>query len=391
MGQADDPSNELKLLAACAAATYGGASNARVHDLAESITDWPRFVLLADRHQIPAHAHVSLRAAGVSLPLAMAEALARRTARLRRRALKVIAEAAQVIATLRRADIPAMVLKGPALAKMAFDDPTIRRATDLDVIVDPAAMPAARAALIARGYVQTNPAAPDLADPALLARYLVYRKDITLERSGGIGVELHCRLTNNPHLLDPAGLWQGRCEVEAAPGVSLPAASGDALIRYLCVHGAINLWDSVKWLADVAALLHGRSAAELADFVAAARECGLDRPVGQALLLLDWLEMATLAPELRRALLRDRATAMLFRLAQTALAGPRATEANALRYALPLATTLLWRTGWRSRGAGVWLLLVDADRVIARGGTRFASLLTLADRPILALRRLLRR
>lgn len=298
--------------------------------------------------------------AGVALPVAMAEALARRTARLRRRALKVIAEAAQVIATLRRADIPAMVLKGPALAKLAFDDPTIRRATDLDVIVDCAAMPAARAALIARGYVQTNPASPNLDDPALLCRYLVDRKDITLERPGGIGV-------------------------------SLPTASGDALIRYLCVHGAIDLWDSVKLLARVAALLHGRSAAEMTAFVAAARECGLDRPVAQALLLLDWLETAALAPELRRALLRDRATAMLFRLARTALTRPRALEANALRYALPLATTLLWRTGWRSHGAGVWLLLVDADQVMARGGTRFAGLLTLAERPIVAVRRLLRR
>ena len=66
------------------------------------------------------------------------------------------------------------------------------------------------------------------------------------------------------------------------------------LFAYLCVHGALHVWNQLKWLADINALLAAASEGSAERLHRAASERGAARPAGQAILLCQKLLQAPL-------------------------------------------------------------------------------------------------
>lgn len=98
-------------------------------------------------------------------------------------------------------------------------------------------------------------------------------------------VELHWRLSHNPHLpvpLPPPHAWES---VALAPGQTVRTLPQPLRLAYLCHHGAQHSWQRFKWVADIAALLAQGDAAHLDELLRTADRDGTWRPVGQALLL----------------------------------------------------------------------------------------------------------
>ncbi|AWK85179.1 nucleotidyltransferase domain-containing protein [Azospirillum thermophilum] len=220
----------------------------------ETAIDWPAVVRGAARHRATGLVLAGLQTAALPAPPAAEMGKLRRNASaLARVCLANAAETLRLAGMLQAAGIRVMVLKGVVLSQQLHGDPARRDAGDIDLLVDPARFWDAEAVLLQAGYEPDGPLIPGshrAAGQALL-RDLSYRN-----RARGTLVELHQRLTANPHRLDCSfeALWRAHGEVRLA-GRAVATLPDRILPLYLCVHGAHHCWERLCWLADLAALL----------------------------------------------------------------------------------------------------------------------------------------
>jgi len=385
MGQAGFRSAppELALLAACALWPRGSARNEAIGDAAPDI-DWPAFLRVVRRHRMACLAQDGLKAAGVVLPKAEGEALAALARQDCRRALLLVGEASRIVAWLAAAHIDAAIIKGPPLAVLAYGDLAMRHCGDVDILVAAVDMPAAVALLIGRDYRLEQ--ALDVSTPERLDAWLRVKKDVALRNPAtGALIELHCRLTDNRHLIGEADVASAIRPVIVG-GVSLPSLAGDALLSYLCVHGSFHAWARLKWLADIQALLSGEDCGRLDALYGQARASGLHVPIGVAFLLCAHLFGTELSPALRATLQGSRRVTLLARIALDILCDPR-DGADRWRFAQMHASRLLLRTGPRYQMQEIVRRLVDWPTADRLGGGRLSVGLSTIARPFTWARR----
>jgi hypothetical protein len=118
--------------------------------------------------------------------------------------------------------------------------------------------------------------------------------------------------------VDERALWDGAKSVRLG-GAEFSTLPDDELFLYLCVHGAVHVWFRLKWLADVAALLHHVPRDVLERTASRARALRLERPFHQALLLAHFLLNAPVPPKLLAAAKDDHAARRLAKAACQAL------------------------------------------------------------------------
>ncbi|MEO8113934.1 MAG: nucleotidyltransferase family protein [Phenylobacterium sp.] len=348
---------EFALLVACAAWPRSAARDADVRRASTAPgLDWSNFLAAVRRHRMAALALDGLRCAGVAPGAGVDPQLRDLARRDVQDALRMVAEAERIRVLFAAADLPMAVVKGPVLSMLAYGEVGLRQCRDLDVLVTPADAPRALGLLEAAGYRRLSP--PPAAAGDRMALWYRVQKDVELRHvETGAAVELHHRLTLNPHLLRPLAPIDAVRRVEVA-GVVLPTFGEADLFAYLCAHGAAHAWFRLKWLADVAALLVGRPVEDILRLYEAAEERGVARPAGQALLLCQRFWGLPLPGELAERLRVDRKVVWLERLALGALAGPPLHERRLAGTGLHLAQLAL-RDGWAFRWAQVAALLVD--------------------------------
>jgi hypothetical protein len=378
--QAPRLSPELRLLTACARWPRDEARAHALRDAARMSIDWPVFVEIVRRHRMAAMALDGLRQADIALPDATVVALRAQAGTDTRQILATVAEAAAIDSLATASGETYAVVKGPAMAKLAYGDIALRQCRDLDVLMDLDAALRFRTTLIAAGYRQLAP--QNIVHEAGLRRWLRFQKDFTLfsPRTGAL-VELHTRLMNNPHLLAPDFGSTGRQRVAIGGGITVPTLGDDDQLLYLCVHGAHHGWMRLKWLADIAALLERRGAGEIERLHAVARQRGLHIPFGQALLLCKRLLDTPLPPALTARLHRSVRVRLLERIALRLLTEPR--EVVQLRFGTTLlvVSQSLLRTGARFWGTEAAQSLVDCTLLESLGGSRNALALAILLRP----------
>lgn len=320
--------------------------------------------------------------AGIAPPPAARRALAAMATADARQMLTLVAEAGTIQRLLAGAGVTMRVLKGPPLAMAVYGDLAVRQCRDLDLLVDPEALPLAYRTLLAAGYRPDEPAASLTGDALRLWTWL--RRDIALRSPhGGALIELHDRLSNDPRT-SPRGI----AAADVAPiglgsSIVVEALTGDALVLYLCVHGAYHGWTRLKWLADVAVLLEAYAAAGLERLHARARYERVDLELGQALLLCRHLFGTTLPPALQTTLERSYRLKLLTRCALAFLADPE--ELHARRFGTTRASLYcyLLSRGVRQTAYRVLHDSCDFRVAIALGGSRGALALSIAARPFI--------
>jgi len=88
----------------------------------------------------------------------------------------------------------------------------------------------------------------------------------------GIGIDLHWRLFRNRWLPANARIEEvGEAWVDVG-SERIPGLPASRLLLYLCMHGALDGWLRLKWLADIGALLHTMTPEQLRLTAAAAAE-----------------------------------------------------------------------------------------------------------------------
>lgn len=312
---------------------------------------------VARRHQVSALVAARIADAGQVVPAA----LARQAEAARHRSLRQLGFLLDLVAMLESEGVRAVPVKGVALSQQAFGSPLLRGAVDVDVLVRPEDVGAAWQVLARAGLRQINPPTPLAA--ARLELFCWAAKDSQHQNpAGGQIVELHWRLSDE--MADPAMPPDARlAKLTLAPGRTVWALPDEALFTYLCMHGAAHGWARLKWLADVAALLH-RSPDGGVQLWSHAQAAGARIAAGSAIVLAH--ELFGLAPPPGFVPPRGARIALLVRIARRIMRageGARELETTIWRGWAEMAAKLLVAAGWRARLGVVRRLLLAGEDI----------------------------
>jgi len=224
---------------------------------------WGRFVDLCARHAVEPLAAAALRRDWAwPLPQAVRQTLVASAERIALRNMFLTAALRHALDHLSVQAINALVLKGPALTVRAYGSLALRHFTDLDLLVAPGQILEAVRALADLGY------RPVLAETRrdLLLHLKRWRQIQLKHPASAILIDLHSELlragfevSNAAHhaAFEFQQLWSGKTTVRVSD-MTLPTLSDQAMLLYLCVHGAKHRWAQLSWVADLAALMTAR-------------------------------------------------------------------------------------------------------------------------------------
>lgn len=310
-------SPELELVIACCRWPPSAAREEAVRVRSTGRIDWEVLGKVAARHRVEGLVHDALRRSGIVLPPPVQRDLHEEALRIARNNLVFAAESARLASALDKAGIKFLFLKGLTLNMLAYGTLGVKKAVDIDLVVDPDAYEEAVQLLEQRGYRCILPG-PSASRAELLE--WADRVKHTEWRRNGVPVELHKSFVDSPLLLRGVSIHSPVQRVELGQGMSLPTLEMDELFTYLCVHGATHGWSRLKWPADLAALLKSDDGGEVERLYRRSLELGAGRCSGQALLLCSFLFETPLPAGLQAELREDRAIRYLAGVATGAMA-----------------------------------------------------------------------
>lgn len=269
--------------------------------------DWRRFVALARRHRVQGLVWNALAPTADKIPEEAKSALSSEARTIAATNLGIATECGALHEAFAKAEIPLLFVKGLSIAALAYRSPMLKMGWDIDLLIDPGDLPSAAAILEKAGYSLGLPA--NIAD---LGSWHLRSKESVWHRQDSFHVELHTRLADNERLIPGIDVHSPRRRVEIASSISIQTLADHELLTYLAVHGATSAWFRLKWIADFAALLAGRSSESLEQLYKRSKQLGAERSMGQALLVADQLfETLQPNPALRKRLATDRSMTSL--------------------------------------------------------------------------------
>lgn len=215
--------------------------------------DWPRVLRVAVDEALAPFLQVLLQEQGWA-PLAVQQELRQAYIDSALRNALLWEELSRVLRLLAQAGIPAILLKGAAVAETVYGNVAVRPMRDLDLLLSPEQINDALIRLQAIGY---RLAAPEVAAGA----GLIYENEILLGKADSTqtALELHWSLIDSPHyqrILDMAWFWQSRRPVTIA-GTPAWVLGPEAQLLHLCAHLALHhRGRGLLWQMDIVALLH---------------------------------------------------------------------------------------------------------------------------------------
>ena len=221
------------------------------------------------------------------------------------RSLTLTRELSELIEALVARGVDALPYKGPALAVVAYGNPTLRQFVDLDILVPSAQLNEARATCLERGYRDAVVGV----DPD--ARVSHYQHALVRARDG-IQVELHWAFAPRYFRFPLAPASLAREPVALVGGIVNAIAPVDLLV-VLSAHGARHAWSRLEWIADLSELLRARPDVAWSAALARADSLGARRMVLVGLALARDLLDAELPPRLAQALDGDASAVRLSR------------------------------------------------------------------------------
>jgi hypothetical protein len=305
---------------------------------------------LARRHRVEGLMHRAFADAAVALPEKLGLSLARAADASVSESLLQAAESARLQRLLAEQGVQAIFLKGVSLAVLAYGTLGLKRAWDIDLLVNAEDASLAINTLVGEGYRRSYPGS-EITDAQLLEWLTVSKEILWKHPLTGLVVELHTGLVDNSFLLREVQEKPNLQTVALGSGITLTTLQTDELFAYLCVHGSGHGWARLKWLADVAALLAPLSSTEMTRLYQRAASLGARRSAAQAILLCVRLLNLSAPILLMEELRRDGLNLWLERLALSSMSSHQATELDDTLFGtvvINLSHVLLGE-GWRYR------------------------------------------
>jgi hypothetical protein len=166
---------------------------------------------------------------------------------VRTAALLQATELSRLVALLRDQQIETLALKGPALARAAYGDFSLRSSSDIDLVLESSNLVRAAEVLCAAGYEPGY-------EHSSLSRLIRGGHALEFYREDG-QVELHSSLLPGHLRLDFSehDVWSATGAVTFMDTeIRTPGAALHFL--YLCAHGAKHRWSLLRWTCDLSQL-----------------------------------------------------------------------------------------------------------------------------------------
>lgn len=276
---------------------------------------WNRFLRLVRFHRIEGLVWNAL-AGQARLPDAVAGALQQAASAIAAANLHAKADCQRLLLRFEATKVPILFLKGLTLSALAYGDPAIKAAIDIDLLIDPRDVNQATELLLESGCKLICPRD----EGRLEAWHRTWKESLWRKEGSALEIDLHTRAANNPRVIPTITVHSSSRSVDIGDGISLPTLADDELFAYLAVHGASSAWFRLKWISDFAALLQAKPPPEIERLYRRSQQLRAGRAAGQALLLADDLfKSLDRLPSLRRELADDRMTRLLFKAARRQL------------------------------------------------------------------------
>lgn len=310
-------SAELKLLLLCCQPICEPEA---IDYLLVSPLDWQQFVHLAVHHRMYPLVYKTLST--MSSPAVPEEVLALLLLENRKNTTKTLQMTGELVKLLRNMEqrgIRAVVLKGFPLAYQLYDDITLRPSKDLDILVWPQDIEAARAVMAERGYELTHP--NFTLTPLRLQNWLKTSHHFEYwQPEEEICVELHWRLGHNAVEIPLAEIEESLAIIRIA-GQAVYIPGSEQMLLYLILHGAQHAWFRLRWLCDIAIIFRqGNFSWEKA--VGLAEKLNMRTLFNQAVLLSLQLLNAPIPAHIISSAVQDRTAQQLAATAITFIAEP---------------------------------------------------------------------
>ena len=197
--------------------------------------------------------------------------------------LSMTAELFRILEEFRQTGVETLLVKGPIVSLLAYDDPAVRSYVDLDLLVRHEAILPASRVLTALGFVADVPEAAILAGK-VPGEYL-------FKRAGAQQiVELHTEKTFRyyPRAMRIEDLYARQRRV-LLEGREVPALCLEDELVLNCIHGAKHFWERLMWPADIAAIVARHPEIAWERTRQAAKEVGAERMLHVGLFLAESL------------------------------------------------------------------------------------------------------
>jgi hypothetical protein len=312
---------EFGLAAACCRWPPSADRDTAIRAAGKHVQDWTRFLRVVRRHRVEGLVHAGLESTGLPIPDQVIDALRERARATARANLRHALEAVRLQRQFDHANLPILYVKGASLGALAYGGQGVKRAIDIDVLVEgPDAVEEACAQLAQAGYRRLTPP-PTFNDRQVQAWVGWTRESLFRNDAKRISLDLHWRSCENRAVLTGISTASSCQTVEIFQGGVIRTLNTSDLFSYLCLHGARHGWFRLKWLADLVALVAARSEADIERLYRLSQTHGAGRCPAQALLLCNRLFDVALPPALVTEMRSDRTTRWLEAIALDALAG----------------------------------------------------------------------
>jgi Uncharacterised nucleotidyltransferase len=296
---------KLASLLVCTRTPVDRDTTERIAGVTRREPDWEGLFAAADAQRLlPIFCKNLAGYTGEALPSRWRQRVSEEFMRNSCRNLALTAELFRVLEALEGHGVRATPYKGPVLAAQAYGDVALRQFSDLDIMVPQRQIAAAHDALIALGYRALVAGLINGCEGAQSRRQIpgqyAYRNEC------GTMVELHTELTLRyfPRRLNVDELC-GRREVVSVCGQEVLTFSREDTLLLLSVHGSKHFWESLGWIADIAALSHAAPGLDWELALERARGWGVQRMVLLGAALAAQLYDVRLPDEVASSLNRD--------------------------------------------------------------------------------------
>lgn len=194
---------------------------------------WAHFMAMAEHQRLQGLVGEAIQAGALRVSAEQAAQARRATIEAARQVLALEAVLLRALSTLGPA-YPVRLLKGPVLARTAYDDVSSRGFIDIDLLLPSTHVDAAVTTLEAAGWRRLT--------PQLRAGFdRRFGKTVCLEDSDGLQLDLHRTLAKGPYglLIDVDSLWAGETHVSVA-GQQIPCLPAEHHFLAVCYHAALG-------------------------------------------------------------------------------------------------------------------------------------------------------
>jgi hypothetical protein len=224
----------------------------RLSELLNQTMDWNYLIKTAEHHGLAPLLHKHLSSLPETSNKSYSRAIEDDALRNTQESLYLTGQLVRLNRKFGSAGVRVLAFKGPLLSQLVYGDVSLRRAGDLDLLIERHDYKRAKELLESMGYKMT----PELSG-AQEASHLKTHCEIQFVRDQGFSVvDLHWELAPKTFTfnLSAADVIRNSQSIEFS-GETFETFSNEDLVFYQCMHAAKHLWMRFEWICAIAELL----------------------------------------------------------------------------------------------------------------------------------------